>query len=1332
MTSATSATITRDKFDELTKTFDAAVAAYDSITIEGEDLDFQRYLTMADTMLINFKGKKDELTMALKGAEEAVRLFKIQEKSAVKKDTQMGTLNDEMVKFKEYMRRVDEKLKTIQGLMGGADADLVKLKEAQTAGMAAFGEYDRLKAAATSAAVGDAPAHDAATAAVPDSTEIIDAKKAADEAFRTVNELNASIIKKYVDATGVAGDVIKDANFSFIKELKSSTIKAEAQTAVDELEAKRKVSYKISNIDELKNKSGELVPLLKAMKKCETDIGPITKEVETKNKEVASKIDAQAKASTITDINADIKTLVGAGTALVVQVTKLKGETDAKLQEITNLDTKIQELYKELASGSTEATEIASTVGKSADSLTEAKAVKDRIDTAATVAGETQKIIEEMGKLHAEIYAEYTKATDLVKSYDLDTKLAEQTSSRLETKTTVESNVIKAEAAYKVIMNFAKGAVLDVTEMASIQQKYTEVTSCEEPITSAQLGFSGKSTTFNISVNTEFLGKLNEALSSVNDTMKLISKMNPSYPSLGAYVMKVFSELKPIIVANTQKVTDNGNKSDALVAEIKKSIERVSKVIDDAKDHINLLKISHKKDTCEYNGNRLIFDKNKLSGGDITFEGDDRIATQPKQQKKCLWLTTTPGIPTDCPDPVEWKIKISRTNKNSGTDLPELTMGIGLDSFNPITSASGDDCKPTKGFWGFSGTSSFSNETETTHPLSLSIFKSDDEVTFTLKPDTTTATGKHKLILTISPPGGVPISIAIEVDIGVDFLYPIVRFKSEGDKYEIIHDAGILAGSPAGMAAAATATAAATAAAEAQTAAATAAAEAQTAAAAAAAFASDEADSIHDDAAAAKNQLVAYIPKISSNITPSKDVLDSITVLTSAYTKFEGIDKQFKPNLKVKAKSIAQSIITGADTTFKILQKVSEFADTDLSKAIIDTSPVPPPPPPSSQSPPVITEVMFYEITQKLEFMTIVGNNYTRRIGPHVTRISSANKASSSMFSNTPKFDLENIKAFLIANTDKFTDPGVTFSIKNYAQDQILELNKKIDAIGDLDKTNKDFRYDDPAPNMVLAYLTNQILELNKTANQYMFSSLPSIKKNVDDARSVLVKDILATFVPLIALATSATVTTTQKSDMLTYANSIKLKRNDFNAHVKEAYENARLPLLLKLAAASTSASLAAATAATARVDAIYAPAEAAAAMAAARIAAAAATTSLTRTKEAKESIDNFSSYFTFISEVTNGVDPLVDDINKMFYGSNVGTFFAGGGRGRRHGHARGGKSFMTRRNRLKLKKSRIITRRHKSSRLSRTSHAQLSTRNKGGKGVKASTTRKLNGGVTV
>ena len=93
VTSATSATITRDKFDELTKTFDAAVAAYDSITTEGEDLDFQRYLTMADTMLINFKGKKDELTMALKGAEEAVRLFKIQEKSAVKKDETENNTN---------------------------------------------------------------------------------------------------------------------------------------------------------------------------------------------------------------------------------------------------------------------------------------------------------------------------------------------------------------------------------------------------------------------------------------------------------------------------------------------------------------------------------------------------------------------------------------------------------------------------------------------------------------------------------------------------------------------------------------------------------------------------------------------------------------------------------------------------------------------------------------------------------------------------------------------------------------------------------------------------------------------------------------------------------------------------------------------------------------------------------------------------------------------------------------------------------------------------------------------------------------------------------------
>ena len=140
---------------------------------------------------------------------------------------------------------------------------------------------------------------------------------------------------------------------------------------------------------------------------------------------------------------------------------------------------------------------------------------------------------------------------------------------------------------------------------------------------------------------------------------------------------------------------------------------------------------------------------------------------------------------------------------------------------------------------------------------------------------------------------------------------------------------------------------------------------------------------------------------------------------------------------------------------------------------------------------------------------------------------------------------------------------------------------------------------------------------------------------------------------------------------------------------------------------------------------------------------------------ELKTKTEILSSCLAFISGVTNGVKPLLDDIVIMCNDDNVTTFFSGqggGGGGRRHGRGKGQgeKSIMTRRNRLRFKKSRVITRRSNSSRLShlsrlsRTFRERLGTHNKGGKGskggkvgngckgCKASTTRKLNGGVIV
>ena len=485
----------------------------------------------------------------------------------------------------------------------------------------------------------------------------------------------------------------------------------------------------------------------------------------------------------------------------------------------------------------------------------------------------------------------------------------------------------------------------------------------------------------------------------------------------------------------------------------------------------------------------------------------------------------------------------------------------------------------------------------------------------------------------------------------------------------------------------------------------------------------------------------------------TEQVSPSIQDLTDAY---EGIDQRFKPNLKIQAKSIANSIIVGADTTFQILRKVFPFAVVDLDKAISATPPPtssPPPSPPLS----VITDakVMFYELTHKLDFMAIISNNYIETVGKYVNEITEAN-AKKGMFGKAEKFNLAEIKNLLKAGTDKFTDSSgssVTITIKNYATGQILLVNKKIEAIGALDPTGKDFKYNDLGKNMVLAYLTSELSALNVSANQYMSSSLTSIKGTVESASSVLVNDILVTFVGLVNLATPATVTATQKIDMLTYANSIKLACRNFTPEVTKIYENVQLLQLLALAAdsaaeqaklvADAAAKAAAAEAAAAALGAANAAkaaadnatsskstrqaaaAAAAAALVSASTAAAAAQKLLVLANKAKEYIDSVSKYLKFISGVTDQVNPLVDVIVIMCRAESVDTFFAGGGggRGRRHGH--GGKSLMTRRNRLRFKKSRVITRRSSSSRLSRMSR----TRNKG---VKASTTRKLNGGVVV
>ena len=1297
-------------------------------------------------MLLNFTGKKNELTSSLAEATTSVESLKKIDKTSFKtRNDSYEPLKSQMVKFEKYMPEVDKLFKDIEILTANAGKDLAELKAAQTKGMTAFKEYDdKLKPPASDAAAGDAAApvvaDAAATIAAPNSTEIDAAKKAADAFVKTVDGLNTSIIEKYSEAKGLAEGVMKDAKFSFIKEdaeakvneLGNDNTSAEvaAKKLVDELEEKRKISYKISNIEQLKVESGKLDKLLKDMKKYEeTDIGPIKSEVEAKNKEVASKIEeqAQAKETNITDITNEITGLVKAGAAVVSEATQLKNKADAKLQEIKNLNDGIQQLYTEMKlrksdEFDTTATTLVSISTNSAQSLKDATEIQKKIDAAVTAAGETQKRTEEMADLYAQIYTAYKEASGSVASFGLDTKLGEQTWSKPETKSTVDRLVEGAKAANQVIMGFASHTVLNASQMTTIQQKYDKIVKSKNELDALSGTISTQNGEFEQSVKIGLLDKLQDAVKKVTGPTKNLF--------VDDYANKVLKELNALLERNSRKVEDNKTNRAAFSKDIiDKSIADVSNLAESAINRIDLLKILHKTDTCLYIGNRLKFDTSTLSGvktADITFNSDNRIATQKQTKFKCLWLRTVDGIPTNCPSPVEWKIKISRTTTNPGDNLPEITMGIGLDSFNPVTTAeSNRDCDPIPGFWGANGTTAFTNgNIKTEIPLSniTSIFKSDNVVTFTLSPATLVGGDKNNFDLKIESDGNRSVTLQVEVAIDVGFLYPIVRFNTVGDTYEIVHDTATEANSPAGKAAAAKAAAEAKAAAAA---AATAAAADATAAAAA--------DTQVRLASDAQTTLSRYESSITSTTTVRTErVSPSIIDLTNTYTKFSDIDTKFKTYLKKQAKSIANSIIAGADTTFKILRKVFPFAVDDLDKAIIATSPpsaLPPLPPQET------TDDDLSILTQKLKFMSTISNNYITKVSSYVNGITSTN-ARKGMFGIADKFDLAEIKRRLKADTDNFTNGN---AIQGYAIEQIARVNQKIDAIGALDPTGKDFKYNDLGQNMVLAYLTSELSALNVSANQYMSSSLTSIKGTVDSAFSVLEKDILATFVFLIASAQS---TTSQKSDMLIYANSIKLAYGKFTPEVKKIYENVQL--LQPLAAAS----LLAAGQAKLVADAAAKAAAAAAALVSASTASTAAqqllskeTSNLAFANEAKESIDSFSNYLKFISGVTAQVNPLVDVIFIMCSDDSVDTFFAGGGGG---GKGNGGKSLMTRRNRLRFKKSRVITRRSSSSRLShlsRTSRARLGIHSKGdkggkggkgGKGVKASTTRKLNGGVVV
>jgi hypothetical protein len=1370
-------TITPVDFDKLTTKFKSSSAAYEAIRgayyhltnleVSNKATSYygkcQIYLNDADKMLLNFKGKKNELTSSLAEATESVEsLKKIEKKSVDTLKQSYEPLKSQMLEFTKYMSEVDEKFKDIQKLMSDAAVDLEKLKAAQTAGMVAFGEYDKLKTPASDAASGDAPT----------STKIDAAKKAADEAFKKVNELNESIIKKYSEAKVLAEGVMKDAKFSFIKEeaeakvneLGNDNTSAEvaAKKLVDELETKRKVSYKISNIEQLKVESGKLDKLLEDMKKYEdTDIGPIVETVKAKNTEVASKIKAQAQAkeTNITDITEDITGLVAAGDTAVGKAAKLQTAATGNLEQIQGLAGDIKKLYsgfedRQSAELDSKAGSLGALVDKSVASLKEAEAIKDRIDKAVTAAAATQTRTKEMADLYAEIYKAYNEASESVTSFGLGTLISQRDVNMDANRKSVDKEYVpNAKAANDVIMGFSSGTVLNASQMTTIQQKYQEMTTCKSDLQRVLENISTQNGEFEQSVKIGLLDNLQGAIDKVTGIKSSIKTENLY---IQGYAEKVLGLLTPFKSDTETKLKSTVGASNDLTAYIQKKIDNVDKLVTSAAQHIDGLKVLHKTDTCEYIGNRLIFDKNKLSGtgGDITFTGDDRIATQNKQvYTKCLWLRTVDGIPTDCPGPVEWKIKISNTEtKTPGTNLPKLMMGIGLDSFNPMANGSRsglDDCKPIPGFWGFSGTNMFNNGEQNLLTLD-NIFKNGDEITFSLEPAGSVNTMKN-FTLTIktsqTKTSQTKNEIVFEIDSSVQFLYPVVRFKSNGDTYEIIHDAVAPDVVVAADAAPAPAPVVADAANKAPTKAPTKAlpappipvADAAAAAAAAAAIADDvvkkTTESLGDIKRILDNDVKKYssdefmilsleakIQKISHDYVSAERIISS---LHKDYNTFFSIHPEFSKDLKPQGTRIGTNIIAGAKLVFEILTTVCGNITSELRsiKPLLSTSTSS-----SASVPSVPSDQDIKKIQQQVDFMRQIDENYQTIV--------------KTFTADNTKFNIKEAMTLLVTNTSMYTNS--ISDIEGYANKIISNINIKLESIaGSLNSGFFGLGKSKPFPKSdtdITAIIIAALLELENDAKQYMSAVIlsaviPNFETRIRGS---------CTFIHNFYTTFDAIITNDQNANKLDLAADMMDKCSEILRNIEASNDllvRYLTPLSTVVFEAASCESETAKSLNTLNITLGFGVIQKMVET---------ANIALGNATELKEHTTLLSSYLEFIKNVATGVEPLLSDTHKILSDTDLSIVEVGGG-GRRHGpgKGRGGgeKSLMTRRNRLRFKKSRVITRRSSSSRLShlsRTSRARLGTHNKygkggkvvkggkDGKGVKASTTRKLNGGVVV
>ena len=778
---------TRDAFFEKTKKFYSAVAGYDAITTGGggsgggadDDLKFEayfskcsEYLSMVTSTVSSITGDKAELTKNLTEAKKEVESTKKLKEDVMGEKVKIEDLKLRMSSLRTHIADTDKKFAEIYETDGEVKLTLTELERIKQAGMAAFAEYDKYKN-------------------VPSYKDKLDAAiAAADKAYNEVKRLQRESIAKYYRAISMAKNLVKDDKFKFIKDNAVAKLK-ELQTSKDrdqkvaddliaELDTKRTTSYNISKITTLEYKERELGEAISAMRKESLSIEPLMKKVKESNDAVN---DLVKQPPLQTDETDRIELFRKEGQGALASMNEAKSRAEGKFVEISSLVDEIRKLYRELKIDSSDSpgfqaedNRLQKMLSENNRILKEAEDLKKQIDDAFIKGSIIQVRTIHMDTQHAEIYAQYKEASTLVTAFELDKKLDDQKKFRTESSAKIDKLLEDARDAVDAITKDGVNKVLSQDDMAAIDEKYKILSACRTGLADIQIKCSEIESDFTALVTSGFSYKLTEIIDFVKDKKKLVS----SYLNLNDYVEKVLQYLTQLKTENSQKNAKNSRENTGLIYKVGKHINDVGVFLTGASSHIDGLKVLRKTDTCENIGSRLKFGITKPIGdGTIDLTESNRKAIKTSGDGY-LWLTTTDeGIPTDCPTAVTWAIKIL-----SDINIDELLMGVSTKSFTP------DGDTVTVGCWGFSSTHTYIDGTETTETTK---FEKDDIVFFTLSTFAASSSSSTKksilnMFVVNEPITSKKLHKNLDVDVQkeVDELYPVVRFKSNGQAYEFV------------------------------------------------------------------------------------------------------------------------------------------------------------------------------------------------------------------------------------------------------------------------------------------------------------------------------------------------------------------------------------------------------------------------------------------------------------------------------------------------------------------------------------------------------------------